>query len=194
MQTLVLVGTVVPATTQLNTVAISTLVSLFVPLLVSVVTKQSASDGLKAVVNMVMVALTAVVTLAVTPGFSEITLSLVINTFVLSLVASITAYKGVWKPTGVAGTVAAKLPDVGIGSPVVVEPEATDEAGQIEATVLPEHDGTIDEYVTDPNYDPANDAVDPETQGEAVSTGAPGVMGVPFSGGDGTTPPEVKSP
>ena len=181
-----------PATTQLDTVAIATLISLFVPLLVGLVTKQSASSTVKVIVNIVAVALTAVLALGITPGLDKMTWALVINTLVLSLAASVTAYKGIWKPTGVTDAIAAKTADIGIGSTPIVLPPVDSEAGQIEATPVPTYSGPVDPYVTDPNYNPANDSVNPETRGESDMPGTPGTVGDPFIGTDVTTPAEVK--
>lgn len=181
-----------PASVQFDTAAIAALVSLFIPLLVSLVTKRTAADSVKALVNMAAVALTAVIALAVNPGLGEVTLTLIINTLVISLVASITAYKGVWKPTGVTDAIEDKTANVGIGSVIEPELDAKSELGQIEATPLPFHSDTVDPYVTDPNYDPANDAVDPETRGESNAMGTPGAVDDPFTSTDATTQTEVK--
>lgn len=112
---------------QLNTVAIATLVSLFIPALVSLVTKRSASSGVKAIVNIIAVGLTSIIALWMIPGASSISLALIVNTFILSLVTSVTAYKGFWKPTGLTESIAAKTPDIGIGSPE----NNTDKGGEI---------------------------------------------------------------
>lgn len=114
-------GTVVG--TYLDVRLLAMLASLFVPILVNVVTKQTASDGMKAVVNMLAVAVTTVLALWINPSDQPVTVWLIANTFLFSLVTSFSAYKGVWKPTGVAGTVAHKTENLGIGSPPSMETE-----------------------------------------------------------------------
>jgi hypothetical protein len=127
-------GEVVSTTAQLDTRLLAMLAAAFVPLLVNLVTKTTASDGLKSVVNIVAVALTSVLAIWINPTDQPVTIWLVVNTFLLSLVTSFSAYKGVWKPTGVSGTVAAKTASVGLGSPPVVETadKGTEERGQVD--------------------------------------------------------------
>lgn len=101
--------------------AVATLISFFVPLLVALITKSSASDGLRAVVNMVSVAVVAVLALWINPSGVDITWQLVVNTFLASLVVSGGAYKFLWKPTGVTGTVVDATSRFGLGSPPTLE-------------------------------------------------------------------------
>lgn len=109
----------------LDTVAIATLVSFFIPLLVSLAANRTASNGLKAVLNVVGTALVAVVALWMVPLPEGVVMSwtLIINTFIAAIVSSVVAYKGVWKPTGVTATIEAKTANVGVGSPPVMETE-----------------------------------------------------------------------
>lgn len=119
---------------QVDTVLVATLVSIFIPLVVNLVTKQTASDGLRSVVNLIGVALTSVVTLWINPSDIPITWQLCVNTALASFVASFSAYKGLWKPTGVSGSVAAATPEFGIGSPPLVETaqKGAEDRGQID--------------------------------------------------------------
>lgn len=119
----------------LDTITIATVISFFVPLLVSFITKQSASDGMRAVVNIIAVAITSVLALWINPSGVLITVALVLNTFVMSLVASFTAYKGVWKPTGIAGTITAATANIGLGSPPLMETadKGAEDMGQADA-------------------------------------------------------------
>lgn len=118
----------------LNTVAIATLASFFVPLLVSFITKQSASDGLRAVLNIIGVALISVITLWVNASTQPVGWALAINTFILSLVTSVSAYKGLWKPTGITGSITAATPNLGLGSPPLLETasKGAEDMGQVD--------------------------------------------------------------
>lgn len=118
---------------QLDTVAIATLVSFFIPLLVSLVTKHTASDGLRAITNIVATAIVAVVTLFATPHTGAITWQVCVNTFIAALVASLAGYHGVWKPTGVSGSVTSATRNFGLGSPPVLETpnKGAEDLGQV---------------------------------------------------------------
>lgn len=108
--------------------------SALVPLLVNFITKQSASDGLRSVVNIVATAVLTVLALWVNPSDQPVTLWLVVNTFLFALITSFSAYKGVWKPTGVSGSVTAATPNFGIGSPPAVETanKGAEDLGQVD--------------------------------------------------------------
>jgi hypothetical protein len=114
------------ASTTVDTVALAGLLSLLVPLVVSAVTKQTASDGLRSVVNMIASALVAVLALWVNPGDGPVSWQTVVNTLIGALVVSLVAYKGFWKPTGVAGSVTVATSNFGIGPRPVLE---TDDKG-----------------------------------------------------------------
>lgn len=120
--------------TTIDTVLVATLVSLFIPLVVNFLTKQTASDGLRAVINIVGVAVVSVLALWINPSGASITWQLCVNTFLSSLVVSFAAYKGVWKPTGVAGSITASTPNFGLGSPPTVQTESkgAEERGQVD--------------------------------------------------------------
>lgn len=108
-------------TDRLDTVLIASAVSLFLPLLVNLVTKHTASDGLKSVINLIASAVISTLVLWTNPTGVPVTWYVIGNTFIASLIASFTAYKAVWKPTGLSGTVASKTANFGLGSPPVVE-------------------------------------------------------------------------
>lgn len=120
--------------TYLDTALIANLISIFIPLLVNLITKRSASDGLKTVVNIVAVALNSVVLLWVNPSGTPITWQLCVNVFLTSLIASFVAYKGVWKPTGVSGSIAASTGNFGLGSPPKMETanKGAEDMGQVD--------------------------------------------------------------
>lgn len=115
----VVMETVASDTLDIRTVA--TLAAVVLPLLVNLITKQSASDGLKSIINLIGSALITVLSLWINPDGQEVTLWLAINTFVFAILTSVVAYKGVWKPTGVSGSIAASTPNLGLGSPPVLE-------------------------------------------------------------------------
>lgn len=127
---MVLVGVVMEeaalAASTLDVRQIAIIASLAVPLLVNLASKKSASDGLKAVLNIVGSALVSALALWVNPTDQPVTIWLFVNTFLAALVASFVAYKAVWKPTGISGTVAEKTADFGVGSPPSME---TDDKG-----------------------------------------------------------------
>lgn len=63
----------------------------------------------------------------------------------------------------------------------VEELSVSDELGQQDAIEAPDGDYDEDEYVDDPDYDPENDELDPETMSEGL--GATGIE-TPSEGGD----------
>lgn len=113
---------------------IAILASLAVPLLVNLASKQSASDGLKAVLNIVGSALVSALALWINPTEQPVTIWLFVNTFLAALVASFVAYKAVWKPTGVSGTIADKTANIGLGSPPTLETDnkGAEDMGQVD--------------------------------------------------------------
>lgn len=152
---------VAAAQDQLDTVAVATVVSFFVPLLVSLITKRTASNGLKSVVNILATAVVAVISLWQVPGPGvEISLVLVVNTFLGSLVASLVAYKGLWKPTGVTATIEQKSARFGVGSPPAVQTEE----GQVEEMI--KERGLGEDYLANLDADPEPEEVDPVDEEE----------------------------
>lgn len=100
----------------LDTTLLAMLASLIVPLVVSVITKKTASDAVRALTNIVATAVMAALALWANPSGVPVTWQLVVNTMLLSLVTSFASYKGIWKPTGVTGTLSEKTASFGIGS------------------------------------------------------------------------------
>lgn len=119
---------------EVSTVLLATIVSLFIPLFVNLVTKKTASSGLKSVVSLVAVCLDSVVFLWINPGDTVITWQLAVNTFLAAFVANFAAYQGIWKPTGVSGTVVNATPNFGLDSPPVLETadKGAEEAGEVD--------------------------------------------------------------
>lgn len=112
----------------LDAQTISLLVGLVIPLLVGLLSKINASSGLKAVMNAFFSALAgalATVTTVDSASLREFVIA-ILSTWVVS----VATYYGIWKPTGVAGTVAVSTRGFGIGSPPTVQ---TDDVGAEDA-------------------------------------------------------------
>lgn len=106
--------------------AVARLIGLLVPLAVALVTKRVASQGLKGVLNALLSAIGGSVAYLVTKdngydfeGF--------VNAVASAFVVSITAYYGVYKPTGLTGSVADATANFGLGPKPVLE---TDDKGK----------------------------------------------------------------
>ena len=114
--TLLADDSVVPKTqvTQLDVQAMAALLGLFVPIVVALVTKKYSSNLVKAVVN--VLASVAVAVIAVWAQYDgKVTLWAVVNTIIVTLVASISAYQAFWKNVNLNDKT---LPNAGIGKPV----------------------------------------------------------------------------
>lgn len=115
------------------------LIGLVVPLLVALLTRSSATQGLKSVLNFLLSAVLGSAAYLVSAdggydfeGFANASLT--------TFVVSITSYYGLYKKTGVAGTIADKTSNFGIGSPPKAQ---TDDVGE-EAGVEPVSTSTLD--------------------------------------------------
>lgn len=98
------------------------MLGIAIPILVGVVSKKVASQGLKATLNALLSAIGgSLIYLFAADGALNAAgfVNAVINTFLVS----IATYYGVWKPTGLAGTVAEKTANFGIGPSPVLETE-----------------------------------------------------------------------
>ncbi len=93
---------------------------LLIPILTALITKRVASQGLKSVVTLVLSAITAATAVLVSDdgGYAW---QAFVNAFINTFVPAIVMYYGLWKPTGLAGSVSAKTENFGIGSPPVLE-------------------------------------------------------------------------
>jgi uncharacterized membrane protein YoaK (UPF0700 family) len=103
-----------------NAAAIAAAISSFVPLLVAWITKKEASDAVKAVINLLAVAAASAIALFWngSPDGQPVTWQMILTTFMSALIASIVAYKGIWKPLTVTGKIASATPNFGVGTPV----------------------------------------------------------------------------
>ena len=129
------------------------LVGLIVPLLVALVTKKIASSGLKGVLNLGLSAIagSAAYLVAETGGYD---LGGFANATINAFVVSIVAYYGVYRPTGVSESVAAKTSDFGLGKPALQTDDAV-EAVEVPveasaATTAGDPDKSLDEASGEP--------------------------------------------
>lgn len=102
-----------------NAAAIAAAISSFAPLVVAWLTKKQASDAVKAVINLLAVAVASVIALIWngSPDGTPVTWQVVAATFMSALIASIVAYKGVWKPLTITGKIATATRNFGFGKP-----------------------------------------------------------------------------
>jgi hypothetical protein len=114
--------------------SVARLLGLVIPLLVGVLTKRYATSGVKAVVNVALSAFTGSVGYLVAANGHDYNFAGFVNSFLSVMLVSMASYYGLWKPTGVAGTVAVKTAKFGIGSPPTLE---TDDKGKEDAPPPP---------------------------------------------------------
>jgi len=108
-----------------NATMISQLLGLAIPFLVALVTKRVASGGLKGVINLLLSAIAGSVTyLVASDGGYDVTGF--VNSTVNVFIVSITAYYGVYKPTGVSETVQNKTANIGLGKPELTTDDAVE--------------------------------------------------------------------
>lgn len=112
------------AASYLDVRQIAILASLLVPLAVSFFTKRTASDAVKAVVNIAGSALVSALAILINPSDQPVTVWLFVNTFLAALVSSFVAYKAIWKPTGVSAAVADTKPEFGLGTTAAIDDPA----------------------------------------------------------------------
>ena len=106
----------------LDAQTISFLCGVLIPLIVGVLTKVNASAGLKAVVNALLSALAgAFATFSQTGLTSDVDWKTLVISVLSVWIVSVATYYGIWKPTGVAGTVGVKTGRFGVGSPPELE-------------------------------------------------------------------------
>lgn len=111
----------------LDAQTISLLCGVVIPLLVGVLSKVNASSGLKAVLNALLSALAGALATFTQTGLSN---GVDWKTLIISIlsvwIVSVATYYGVYKPTGVAGSVIAATSRFGLSSPPRVQ---TDDKG-----------------------------------------------------------------
>lgn len=110
-----------------------------VALLVGLVSKSSASSGLKAVINLLFSAIAASLSVVILNDGNLVTQEF-LTSVIMVWVTSIASYHGFWKPTNVAPALANATAGFGIGSPpememdVEPEPEPEPEAAPKKAS------------------------------------------------------------
>lgn len=124
------------------------LLAICIPIIVGLITKSSASSGLKSTLGVVISAFVAGATTILDDADADV--AGVIRAFILTSVTAGATYYNVWKPTGIAGTVTAKTAGFGLGSPPAPQLE-TQEKGLEDLVVEPE----VMEAVADAAADPA---------------------------------------
>lgn len=97
------------------------IIGLLIPILTALIAKRVASQGLKATLTLVLSAITAAAAVLVSADGHSFAWQAFVNAFINTFVPAIALYYGFWKPTGLAGSVAAKTERFGIGSPPVLE-------------------------------------------------------------------------
>lgn len=102
----------------LDTGAVAGLISFFIPLVVSLITKRDASNGVKAAAAAVGSVVASVLALWWAPDHDPVTWQLVVATVLFSLITQISSYNAIWKH-GVSPAIENATPNFGIGKPVV---------------------------------------------------------------------------
>lgn len=99
------------STLHINAQFLALATGTIVPLLVSLIAKLSASPGLMAVLNGLLAAIAgAIVTATASDG--NINWQSYVMNIAFAWLASVAAYHGLWRPTGVAKKIQAKVPGV----------------------------------------------------------------------------------
>lgn len=102
----------------LDTGAVAGVIAFFIPLVVSLVTKREASNGIKAAAAAVGTVVASVVALWWAPDHDPVTWQLVVTTVIFALVTQISAYKAVWQH-GVSPAIENATPNFGFGKKIV---------------------------------------------------------------------------
>lgn len=101
--------------TYLTPTTLAALIGLAVPLLVALLSKTHASDGLKVILNLVLTAAGSVA-LTLVGGEGAFAWAAFVNAWVAAFVTSVTAYYGAYKPSGISGGVQTATGAFGFGS------------------------------------------------------------------------------
>ncbi len=101
-------------TTALDIQMLSIIGGAIIPILVGIVTKMSASSGLKAVVNFLLSAVAGAVAVAIEHEGAVNVEEWVVG-IGMTWVISVATHYGLWKPTGASSTVQASTAGFGLG-------------------------------------------------------------------------------
>ena len=104
----------------LDALTVAFIVGTVIPLLVNVVAKSTATPGLKAIISLVLSVVASVINVFVQADGSA---TFDLQTFVITLgstfLVAVMSYLGLWKPTGVSGSIASGTANFGLGKPVM---------------------------------------------------------------------------
>lgn len=101
---------------ELDTQTLSVLTGVLIPILVGIVTKMQASSGIKATINALLSAVAGALSTVIANSGNLVWREFVTGVSI-TWVVSVATYYGLYKPTGVAGTVAATTAGFGLGTP-----------------------------------------------------------------------------
>ena len=96
----------------LDPIQLTILVSVFIPLVVGIITKSAASPQVKTIANIIVTAAVSLIANAMNDVGEAVFSSEMLTNCVLGLVISISTYYGVYKPVEIPGKLA---PNKGIG-------------------------------------------------------------------------------
>lgn len=97
---------------QVDVQGLAALIGVLIPIVVAAITKKYSSPQVKSAVNLVVVVIGALLAYAVKHD-GPVTFWSIVNVIIVTLVSSIGAYHGVWKPAKVYNL----APRVGLGTP-----------------------------------------------------------------------------
>lgn len=100
-----------------TTEALSLIAGVLIPLLVGVITKMRASEGLKAIVNAGLSAVAGALT-AVLASTGAVRWQSVVISILSTWIVSVASHYGFWKPTGASQAVQSVAPTFGLGRSV----------------------------------------------------------------------------
>lgn len=100
----------------IDVISVARLLGLAVPLLVALITKRWASQGLKAILNLVLAAVSGAIAPVLAGNGGPDSIGELFNLILNSFITSIVVYYGLYKPTGVSAAFADATARVGLGS------------------------------------------------------------------------------
>lgn len=124
------------ASAQIDIPTWNLLFGVLVPLIVSVITKKISSQGLKAVVNLGVSAVTGAGGAVIANGGHIPDVKAFIYGIAMTWGSSILSYYGLHKPTGLSDSVAEKTKNIGIGTPPGPTMETEDKGATAEGEAV----------------------------------------------------------
>lgn len=101
---------------MLDVSTLNLIAGLVIPLLVALVSKRVASSGVKGLLNALLSAIAGIIVVGIDNN-GAFEANAVLNAGIATFVTSISAYYGIWKPTGVAQGVRNATADFGVVGP-----------------------------------------------------------------------------